>query len=120
MMYRPVVFCAAFWIGGFWYAMAEQPKPLKFWNLTAITITELYLAPAGTQSWSTNLCLSDPDHAVDPDERLILRGVPSGVYDVRVLDSSKRACLFHGLTLKAQGPYAMAVSEQEMKNCKDT
>jgi hypothetical protein len=119
MLSRSVLSCGAFWIAGFGHATAEQGKPLKFWNLTATTITELYLSQPSTQAWTANLCLSDPDHTVDPDERLSLKGITGGTYDIRVVDSSKRACLFHGVTLKAQGPYALAVSEEQMKDCKD-
>ena len=100
-------------------AFANPAKPLKFWNLTASPITDLQLAPAGTAQFSTLLCLSDPDHAVDPDERLSLVGVEGGTYDVRVVDSGKRTCLFHAVTLKSQGPYAFSISEQEMKTCTD-
>ena len=75
--------------------------------------------PAGTAQFSTNLCLSDPDHAVDPDERLSLVEVEGGTYDVRVVDSGKRMCLFHAVTLKSQGPYAFSISEQQMKTCTD-
>ena len=32
---------------------------MKFWNLTAETVNELYLAPAGTTEWSANQCLND-------------------------------------------------------------
>jgi hypothetical protein len=102
-------------IGG----LADQAaaKTLKFWNLTALPITALSLAPAGTVAWSPNFCLSDPDHAVDPDERLNLAGIGGGVYDVRVTDSHNRTCVFHAVTVKAAGPYAFSISEQQMKTC---
>jgi len=42
---------------------------LRFWNLTKVTIAELYLAPVGTAEWGPNQCLNDPDKSVDSDER---------------------------------------------------
>ncbi len=100
-----------------WDFSAAAPKVLKFWNLTAVTITELSLATAGGGAWSGNLCLSDPDHVVDPDERLDLVGISAGVYDVRIRDADKRACVFHDVALKAEGPYAFSLSEDQMKHC---
>ena len=98
-------------------AQAQAAKTLRFWNLTAATITELYVAPAGTQSWSANLCLSDPDHNVEADERLNLPGVSPGTFDVRVVDAERRMCTLKGVTLKADGAYAFSISESEMKGC---
>jgi hypothetical protein len=94
-------------------AHANTKKTLRFWNLAATTITELYVAAPGTGKWSPNLCLDDQDHSVDPDERLSLGGTESGTYDVRVVDEDKRKCLFSSVALRAQGPYAFSVSEDE-------
>ena len=96
---------------------AQTGKALKFWNLTADTITELYAQPAGQAGWSANLCLSDPDHAVDPDERLSLRGVNDGTYNVRVVDKDGRRCLFHKIAVQAGKPYAFSIGEAQMKGC---
>ena len=99
------------------HAFGNPRAPAKFWNMTAATITQLYMAPAGTKTWSANLCLSDPDHAVDPDERLAMTGVAGGLYDVRVVDKDGRQCMFHGVTVRPNGPYAFSVSEDQMKGC---
>ena len=98
-------------------AWAQPAKTLRFWNLTAETITELYVAPAGTTAWWPNLCLSDPDHTVEADERLNLGGTKPGQYDVRFVDTTKRMCLLKNVTLKADGAYAFSLSESEMKAC---
>ncbi len=98
-------------------SIAETRKVLKFWNLTAETITELYAQPAGKGAWSTNLCLSDPDHTVDPDERLSLPGFVAGTYDVRVSDKGGRRCLFHNVSVRADAPYAFSIAENQMKAC---
>lgn len=97
--------------------LAQTAKPLKFWNLTADTITELYTQPVGQAGWAGNLCLSDPDHAVDPDERLSLPGVAAGTYNVRVVDKGGRRCLFHKIVLQAGKPYAFSIAEAQMKGC---
>jgi hypothetical protein len=112
-----IVFALTALTGGL--AQAAPQKALRFWNLTGNTITELYLAPPGTTSWSANLCLSDPDHGVDPDERLGMTGIEGGTYDVRIVDKAKRACVFHNVTVKSTGPYAFSVSEDQMKTCSD-
>jgi hypothetical protein len=98
-------------------AFAEAGKTLKFWNLTADTITELYAQPAGKNAWSANLCLSDPDKSVDPDERLSLPGFAPGTYDVRIVDKGGRQCLFHNVAVRADGPYAFSIAEDQMKGC---
>jgi hypothetical protein len=97
--------------------LAAAPRPLQFWNLTAATITELYLAPAGRTGWSGNLCLSDPDHTVEADERLAMPGIKPGIYDVRVVDVDKRACVFRRLRVDAGGPYALSIAEAAMQRC---
>src|SRR5712691_10680757 len=70
-------------------ALAEG-RPTRFWNLTRYTISELYLAPAGTTNWGPNQCKNDKDGTVDPDERLPITGVPPGRYDVKLVDASGR------------------------------
>ena len=45
-------------------------RPLRFWNLTRHTISEFYLAAAGTTNWGANQCKNDKDGTVDSDERL--------------------------------------------------
>jgi hypothetical protein len=51
-----------------WSATAAER--LGFWNLTTTTITELRLAPAGTDNWGPNRCENDPDKSVEHDEHL--------------------------------------------------
>ena len=40
-------------------APAGAADHLPFWNLTANTINECSLAPAGTTNWGPNQCLND-------------------------------------------------------------
>jgi hypothetical protein len=47
---------------------AAANRPMQFWNLTKSTISEFYLAPAGTSNWGPNQCKNDRDGTVDADE----------------------------------------------------
>jgi len=90
---------------------------LRFWNLTAATITKLYLAPAGTEKWGPDQCQNDPDGAVDADERLTLKGVEPGRYDVRLTDKTGRKCLVRDVEVKGGRPYAFSIEESDLKDC---
>ena len=98
-------------------AVAGAAERLRFWNLTAGTVTELSLAPAGTTDWGPNQCRNDPDGAVDHDERLTLKDVLPGVYDVRLADKQGRVCVVHNVAVKAGQPYAFSISESDLKDC---
>ena len=109
-----IAFCAALLVtaGG-----AQAAERLRFWNLTDGTVTELSLAPAGTTNWGPNQCRNDPDGAVDHDERLTLKDVVPGVYDVRLADKQGRVCVVHNVEVKAGKPYAFSISESDLKDC---
>jgi hypothetical protein len=90
---------------------------MKFWNLTGTTIAELYLAPAGTTEWGQNQCKNDPDGTVALDERLELKGLTAGRYDVKVTDVNGRTCIVKDVMLQAKKPYAFSLSEADLKDC---
>ncbi|HLY58172.1 MAG TPA: hypothetical protein VKS60_21600 [Stellaceae bacterium] len=90
---------------------------LRFWNLTAYTIVELSLAKPGTDQWGPNQCDNDPDRAVDADERLDLKDVPPGRYDVKLADKSGRRCTVRNVEVKDGGKYAFSLSEDDLKDC---
>jgi opacity protein-like surface antigen len=76
-----------------WLAAASgdataEGRPTRFWNLTRNTISELYLAPAGTSHWGPNQCKNDKDGSVESDERLRIADVTSGAYDAKFADAS--------------------------------
>ena len=58
-------------------AMAENRRGTRFWNLTANTVKQLYLSPAGTDQWGPDQCRNDKDGEVDHDERLRVTGIQS-------------------------------------------
>jgi hypothetical protein len=98
-------------------SMAIGAERLRFWNLTAATITKLYLAPAGTGDWGGDQCRNDPDGSVDPDERLTLTGAAPGRYDVKLVDKNGRTCIVRGVELKGDQRYAFSLEERDLTAC---
>ena len=98
-------------------APAAAADKMRFWNLTAAEITELYLAPAGTTQWSPNQCLNDSDKSVEADERLDLKDIAPGRYDVKLADTTGRHCLVKDVAVKSGGKYAFSISEKELTDC---
>src|SRR6266567_6390428 len=90
---------------------------LTFWNLTASTVSNLQLAPSGTEAWGPNQCANDPDGVVDSDERLNLTGIEPGRYDIKLTQKSGRTCIVRNVEVKSGGRYAFAISEQDLKDC---
>jgi hypothetical protein len=98
-------------------SLAMAAERLRFWNTTAATITELYLAPAGTGRWGANQCTNDPDGVVDADERLTLKDIAPGRYDVKLADKTGRVCIVRNVEVKAGKPYAFSIEEAELTDC---
>lgn len=71
----------------------------KFWNLTANTVDGVWIAPAGTTTWGPNQALNDNDKTVDHDERLKIKGVATGTYDVKLTDVKGRSCIVSGVKI---------------------
>jgi hypothetical protein len=92
---------------------------LKFWNLTGSTIRELHLAPTGTTEWGPDQCANDPDGAVDADERLTLKNVVPGRYDVRLVDKKGRVCVVRNVEILAGRPYAFSISDKDLTDCSE-
>ena len=90
---------------------------LRFWNLTAATITKLYLAPAGTDKWGPDQCQNDPDGAVDADERLTLKGIAPGRYDAKLTDKTGRSCVVRTIEVNGGRPYAFSIEEKDLTDC---
>lgn len=75
---------------------ADAPRPERFfvYNLTAASdLNGIYLAPAGTTDWGTNQALNDKDHQVEPTERLAVKGIAHGLYDVRAVTTKGHECV---------------------------
>jgi hypothetical protein len=90
-------------------------RPTRFWNLTRHTISEFYLAPAGTTNWGGNQCKNDRDGTVDSDERLRITDTPPGVYDARLKDASGRTCLVRNIKIEAGAIFSL--EEKDLTSC---
>ena len=97
--------------------VATGAERLKFWNLTGSTIKELHLAPTGTTEWGPDQCRNDPDGAVDVDERLTLKGIAPGRYDVKIVDKKGQACVVRDIEVLAGKPYAFSISDKDLADC---
>ena len=95
-------------------ALAAE-RPMRFWNLTLHTITEFYLAPAGTTNWGQNQCKNDRDGSVDSDERLRITDTPPGVYNAKLVDTTKRTCIVRDLKLEPGEVFS--IEEKDLTSC---
>jgi hypothetical protein len=98
-------------------AAAGAAERMRFWNTTSFTITKLYLAPAGTTQWGPDQCANDPDGAVDADERLSLKDITPGRYDVKLADKQGRVCVVRNVDVKSGKPYAFSISDSDLTDC---
>ena len=96
---------------------AAQQRPTRFWNLTKNTISEFYLAPAGTSDWGPNQCQNDKDGRVDFDERLAIRDVPAGVYDAKFTVTTGRTCTVQTIEVKPSAIFS--IQEKDLTSCEN-
>jgi hypothetical protein len=94
---------------------AAQDKGIRFWNLTANTVKQLYLSPAGKEDWGPNQCKNDRDGEVDHDERLRITGITAGRYDVKLADNRGRACTVRNVEIKAGSVFS--IEEKQLTGC---
>ena len=92
-----------------------QGRPTRFWNLTGETISEFYLAPAGTTNWGPNQCKNDKDGTVDPDERLRITGIQSGTFDAKFKDVKGKTCVVRNITVTAGEIFS--IEEKDLTSC---
>jgi len=90
-------------------------RPLRFWNLTRHTISEFYLAPAGTTNWGPDQCKNDKYGTEDFDERPRITETPPGSYDAKLTDVSGRVCLVRDLKLEAGEIFS--IEENQLTSC---
>ena len=96
-------------------ATAQDRRGTRFWNLTANTVKQLYLAPAGSGQWGPDQCKNDKDGEVDHDERLRIAGVSSGRYDVRLHDVRGRVCVVRNVEVKEGAVFS--IEEKQLTEC---
>ena len=90
-------------------------RPMRFWNLTRHTISEFYLAPAGTTNWGANQCKNDKDGTVDSDERLRITDTRPGTYDAKLTDVSGRVCIVRNIKIELGEIFS--IEEKELTSC---
>lgn len=90
-------------------------KPIRFWNLTAQTVTSVQLAKPGTQNFGPDLCKSDKDGSVDHDERLNMPNVSPGHYDVKIGYKDGRSCIVKDLNLEAGKVFS--IEDKDLTSC---
>ena len=113
------VVCLLAVVGG---VLVAQPataaeKKMQFWNTTSVELDEVFLAPAGTTKWGPNQCLNDDDKTVEADERLALKDVKPGKYDVKIRDVHGRTCYAKNIEVKSGGKYAFSIDDKELTDC---
>jgi len=96
-------------------ALAAEGKGIRFWNLTASTISKLQLSPTGKDAWGMDQCVNDRDGTVDHDERLKITGIGPGQYDVKVASKDGRVCIVRNVEVKANAVFS--ISENELTDC---
>ncbi len=96
---------------------AETESKMKFWNLTGEDLTELYLAPEGTDKFGENQTKNDDNNQAEADERLPLTNVKAGVYSVKIKDRNGRTCLVKGVELRDTGPYSFSLEADQLTDC---
>ncbi|WP_158922862.1 hypothetical protein [Acidisphaera sp. S103] len=86
------------------------------YNLTAsTTFTGVYLAPAGSDHWGSNQALNDKDKAVDPSERLQIKGIERGQFDAKIVDKTGRTCIKRAIDLGKDTTFD--IRDNDLKNC---
>ena len=96
---------------------ASAAERMRFWNTTSVEIDDLRLSPAGADKWGPNQCLNDDDKSVEADERLALKDVHPGRYDVRLKDVHGRTCTVRNVEVRTGGKYAFSIDDKELTDC---
>jgi hypothetical protein len=93
---------------------AAERRGMRFWNLTAFTLTSLQFSAPGQNAWGMNQCENDNDKTVDHDERVRITSLAPGRYDARLVDKTGRVCVVKDVEVK-DGVFA--IEEKQMTDC---
>ena|SRR5918994_2747485 len=96
-------------------ALAQDRRGTRFWNLTANTVKQFYLSPAGKDEWGADQCKNDRDGEVDHNERLRITGVQNGRYDAKFVDERRRMCIVRNVEVKEGAVFS--IEEKDVKDC---
>ncbi len=97
---------------------AEKNAKMKFWNLTGEDLVDLYMAPAGTDKFGPNQTENDDNNVAERDERLPLKGITAGTYDVKIKDKAGRTCVIKNVEVRDTGPYSFSLEADQLTDCK--
>jgi hypothetical protein len=86
-----------------------------FNNTTSTVFTGVFLAPEGTVKWGPNEALNDKDKIWDAGERLSIKGVSRGTFDLKVVDRSGRVCVKHAIDLTKD--LTFDIRDQDLLDC---
>jgi hypothetical protein len=90
-------------------------KPIRFWNLTSATVTELRLAPAGSEKFGPDQCKNDKDGSVDHDERLQVTGVTPGRYDIKIWYKGGKTCRIANVGVESGKVFS--IEDKDLTEC---
>ncbi len=86
------------------------------YNLTeTTTFTGVFLAPEGTGRWGANQALNDKDKAIDPSERLPIKDITRGTFDVKLIDRKGHTCIVRGVDLRNDTTFE--IRDSDLKDC---
>src|SRR6266849_2128775 len=97
-------------------ATAQDRRGIRFWNLTANTVKQLHLSPAGKDTWGPDQCKNDRDGEVDHDERLRITGIEPGRYDVKLSDKTGRVCIVRNVEVREGAVFS--IEEKQLTDCR--
>ena len=86
-----------------------------FNDTTSTVFTGVFLAPAGTTVWGPDEALNDKDKVWDPGERLAIKSISRGRFDLKVIDRSGRVCVKRGLDLTHD--LTFDIRDQDLADC---
>jgi hypothetical protein len=118
MPLRAPLFAAGFLISGFMLAQATVAQSQKFFAYNMTTRTDfkgVYLAPAGSENWSSNQTENDKDKSLDITERLQLTGLTPGRYDVKLVTEDGGSCIVKDVDLTKENSFV--IKEDQIAGC---
>jgi hypothetical protein len=98
-------------------SLAAAADRFFVYNLTtSTTFTGVYLAPVGSQNWGGNQALNDKDKSVDPSERLAIKDIARGRFDVKLVDKAGRVCIRHDVDLTRDTTFD--IRDADLSDCR--
>lgn len=86
------------------------------YNLTTSKIfTGVYIAPAGSTNWSSNQALNDKDKSLDPSERLLIKGISHGKFDLKLVDKKDIICIQLNIDLSKEKTFD--IRDTDLTHC---